>query len=195
MTSVIKITCLFAGARDNRTKVTNKPNDNHFIKFKEDLLNVYLQIAFKGTDAGNPSSAIFEDTRYQVAVATSTPYDFQVAAQANYDPDLQSDKPARRAKEENWAASTRYQSRKRAIECGANNYLLRIVDPTWPRLLKNEATFFTRVTPIDMLAKITKVSGDLERVDTFNLLVSHTQLWEQDLHVPEYLNGLRDDQK
>ena len=138
MTSVIKITCLFAGARDNRTKVTNKPDDNHFIKFKEDLLNVYLQIAFKGTDAGNPSSAIFEDTRYQVAVATSTPYDCQVAAQANYDPDLQSDKPARRAKEENWAARTRNQSRKCAIKHGANDYLLRLVNPTWLRPLKTK---------------------------------------------------------
>ena len=73
-----------------------------------------------------------------------------------YYPDLQADDPAHRAKEENWAASTSNQPRKRAIERGANDYLLRIVDLTWLRLLKNETTFFTRVTPVDMLSVLTK---------------------------------------
>ena len=46
-----------------------------------------------------------------------------------------------------------------------------------------------------MLTELTKSSGGLERVDTVDLLVSLTQLWEQDPRVPEYLNGLRDGQK
>ena len=100
---------------------------------------------------------------------------------ANYDPDLQADDPACRTNEANLAASTRNQSRKRAIEHGANNYLLRIFDLTWLRPLKNETTFFTRVTPIEMLTELTKASGGL----------SLTQLWEQDPRIPEYLNGLR----
>ena len=82
--------------------------------------------------------------------------------------------------------------RKRATERGANDYLLRPVDPTWLRPLKNETTFFTRVTLVEMLSKPTKESGSLKQVDTVNLMVSITQLWEQDPHVPEYLNGLRD---
>ena len=85
---------------------------------------------------------------------------------------------------------TRNHSRKHAIERGANNYLLKIVDPTWLRPLKNETTFFTRLTPIKMLDELTKASGGLEQVDTFNLLVSLTQMWEQDSHIPEYLNGI-----
>ena len=108
---------------------------------------------------------------------TNTPYDRQVAERANYDPNLQSDNPACRAKEENWSASTRNQLRKRAIERGANDYLLRLVDPTWLRPLKNEITFFARVTPVKMLSELTKASGGLERVKTVNLLVSLTQLW------------------
>ena len=121
MTSVVEIIRLFAEARDNRTKVTGTSNDDHVVAFKEDLLNVCLQIAFKGTDASNPSGVILEDARYQVAVATNTPYNRQVAARANYDPDFQVENPARRAKEENWAASTRNQSHKRTIERGAND--------------------------------------------------------------------------
>ena len=81
--------------------------------------------------------------------------------------------------------------RKRAIERGANDYLLMLVDPTWLRPLKNETTFFTRVTLVEMLSELTKEIGSLEQVDTFDLLVSLTQLWEQDPCVPEYLNGLR----
>ena len=50
------------------------------------------------------------------------------------------------------------------------------------------------MTPVDMLSEITKASSGLEQVDTVVLLVSLTQLWEQYLRVPEYLNSLRDGQ-
>ena len=75
MTSVVEITHLFPEARDNHTKVAGTPINNHVVSFKEDLLNVRLQIAFKGINAGNPSSAILADARYWVAVVTNTPYD------------------------------------------------------------------------------------------------------------------------
>ena len=152
MTSIVVITRLFAEARENCKKVAGTPNEEHVVAFKEDLLNICLYIAFEGTNASDPSGAILEDTRYQAAAATNTPYDRQVAARASYDPDLQADNPTRRSKEENWAASTRNQLRKRAIERGANDYLLRLVDPTCLRPLKNETTFFTRVTPVEMLS-------------------------------------------
>ena len=75
MTSGLEITCLFAEAHDNQTKVAGTPNNNHVVTFKEDLLDVCFQIAFEGTKDGNPSGAILEGARYQVAVATNTPYD------------------------------------------------------------------------------------------------------------------------
>ena len=135
MTSVIKITRLFAEVRNNRTKVAGTPNDDHAVAFKEEVLNVCLQIDFEGTDAGNPFGAILEDSHYRVTITTNTPYDCKIAAHTNYGPDLQADDPVRRAKEKNWAASTRNQSRKRAIKHaikrGANDCLLRLVDPTW----------------------------------------------------------------
>ena len=176
MTYVVEIACLFAEARDNQTKVVGTPNDDHVVKFKEDLLNVCLHISFGDTDAVNPSGAILKDARYQVAVLTSTPYNRQVAARANYDPNLKVKYPALHAKEENLVASTRNQSRKRTINCGANDYLLNLVDPTWLRPLNNNITFFTRVTHIEMIANLTKTSGILKRVDTVDLLVSLTKL-------------------
>ena len=46
-----------------------------------------------------------------------------------------------------------------------------------------------------MLSEITISISGLERVDTVDLLVSLTQLWDKYPRVPEYLNGLRYGQK
>ena len=113
----------------------------------------------------------------------------------SYNPNIKAGDPALRSNKENWVASTRNQSRKPTIDRGANNYPLKLVNPTWLRPLNKDTIFFTRLKPIEMHAKLTKASGGLERVDTINLLVSLTQLWEQDPHVPDYLNRLRDGQK
>ena len=99
MISVIEIPRLFAETRGNCTKVAGTPNDNHVVAFKEDLLSVCLQIAFKRTNADDPYGAILEDARYCVTITTNTSYNRQVAARANYDPGLQVDEPARRASE------------------------------------------------------------------------------------------------
>ena len=161
MTSVVKLTRLFAEARDNRTKVSGTPNYDHIFTFKEDLLNVCLQIAFEGTNVGDPSVPILDYSRYQFDFLTTTTYDRHVAACVNCDPNLEADNPNCCAKEEKWVAITRNQSRKRAIKIG-------LVRP-----LKNETTFFTRVTPIEMLADLTKASGGLERVDTVDLFLDN----------------------
>ena len=63
MTSSVKITRIFAEARKNQTKVVGTPNNEHVVTFKEDLLNICLQITFEGTNAGDPSGAILEDAR------------------------------------------------------------------------------------------------------------------------------------
>ena len=99
MPSIVKITRLFAEASNNRKKVSSTPNDDHVVNFKEELLSICLQIAFEGTDTSDPSAAIPGDARYQAAVSTSLPYDHQVAACANYDPNLEVEDPTRRAKE------------------------------------------------------------------------------------------------
>ena len=90
---------------------------------------------------------------------------------------------------------TRNQARKRAIERGTCDYLLALADETWLRPLKNEIIFYTKVTPIEMLAQLTTASGRLEHVDIIKLLFSFVHLWEQDPCVPEYLNTLKDAQK
>ena len=103
-------------------------------------------------------------------------YERQLAARANYDATIKENDPARRSKEENWSAGTRNQARKRAIECGACAYLLALVDKTWLRPLKNEITFYTKVTPIEMLAQLTTSSCGLKRVDIIEVFFSLAHL-------------------
>ena len=55
----------------------------------------------------------------------------------------------------------------------------------WFRALKNEITFYTKLTPIEMLAQLTTASGGLKRVNIVDLLFSLAHLWEQDPRVPE----------
>ena len=116
MTFVVETIRLFQSAADNQSKVDSPPNDDHTLKFKEDLLNVMFQITFEGNDSSDPSRAILSDAKYKAANVTAVSYDRQLAARANYDASILENDPARRSKEENWSAGTRNQDCKRAIE-------------------------------------------------------------------------------
>ena len=48
MTSVAEIIWLFQLAADEQLKVDGTPNDNHTLKFKENLLNMTFKITGKG---------------------------------------------------------------------------------------------------------------------------------------------------
>ena len=74
-------------------------------------------------------------------------------------------------------------------------YLLALIDETWLFPFNNEITFYTKVTPIEMLYQLTTASGGLKRVDIIDLLFSLAHLWEQDPRVPKYLNALKDAQR
>ena len=119
MTSVAEIIRLFQSATDKQSKVNGPLNNNHTLKFKEDLLNVTFQITFEVADGGDPSGAILSDAKYKAANATTVSCDRQLAARANYDATIKENDPSRRSKEENWSAGTQNQARKRAIERGA----------------------------------------------------------------------------
>ena len=119
MTSVIEIIRLFQTAADEQLKVDGPLNDDHTLKFKEDLLNVTFQITLEGTDGGEPSGAILSNAKYKAVNATAVSYDRQLAARANYNAYILDNNPACCSKEENWSAGTRNQACKRAIERGA----------------------------------------------------------------------------
>ena len=154
-----------------------------------------LQIVFKGADTGDLSGAILEDARYKRVSMSRTPYDRQLAARNNYDYSIAVENPLCRSKEENWAAGTRNQARKHTIECGANDYIINIVNKTWIHPMKDPDTFFTCFTPVQLLAQLCLAIRGLRRIDIFDLLVSLTQLWEQDPRFPEYPNALEDANK
>ena len=78
MTSADNIGHLFKVAHNSHARVDVTLSNNNVISFKEDLLNVFLQIAFEGMDTGDPSSAILERARYKRINMTGTLYDWQL---------------------------------------------------------------------------------------------------------------------
>ena len=93
MTFVNKIVRLFKAARDRYAKVYGSPSNNNVISFKEYLLNVCLKIAFKRTDAGDPSGAILEDAHYKRVNMNRSLYKQQVATRKFYDNIIAFDDP------------------------------------------------------------------------------------------------------
>ena len=130
MTSVAEIIRLFQLATNEQLKVDGPPNDDHTLKFKEDLLNVTFHITFEGTVGGDTSGTILADAKYKAANTTTVLYDRQLDTCSNYDATIKENDPAHCSKEENWSAGTWNQARKRAYERGACAYLLALVDET-----------------------------------------------------------------
>ena len=67
MNSVAEIIGVFQLAAKEQSKVNGPPNNNHTLKFKEDLLNGTFQITFEDTDGGDPSGAILVNAKYKAA--------------------------------------------------------------------------------------------------------------------------------
>ena len=49
---------MFQSAANEQSKVDRPPNDDHTLKFKEDLLNMTFQITFEGTDGGRNAKCL-----------------------------------------------------------------------------------------------------------------------------------------
>ena len=79
MTFVAESIRLFQSASDEQSKVNGPPNNNHTLKFKEDLLNVTFQITFEGTDGSDPSGTILSNAKYKATNASVVSYDRQLA--------------------------------------------------------------------------------------------------------------------
>ena len=136
-----------------------------------------FQITFDGTNGSNPSGAILLDSKYKAVNGTDAMYDQQLPMYIVYDPTIKVDDPTRRSKEENWIVGTQNQAGTQAIDWGACAYLNSLVDETWLRPLKDENTFYTKVTPIKTLAQLTKASSRLERVNIIDVLLSLVGVW------------------
>ena len=99
MTSVDGIVRLFKAAHYGHMNVDDAPSNDHIISYKEDILNMYLQIVFEGEDTGDLSGAILEDARYKRVSMSRTPYDRQLAARNNCDYSISVDNPLFQSKE------------------------------------------------------------------------------------------------
>ena len=74
-------------------------------------------------------------------------------------------------------------------------FLVAVVEDTWLLPLKEEATFYNKVPLREFFARLKGGSGSLEATDIVSLLLATLGWWDEDPHVPEYINCIEDAQK
>jgi len=82
-----------------------------------------------------------------------------------------------------------------AAECGVAKFLRDVVDEMWYNDLKDDDTFYTKVTAIDIMALLDANSGGLHAIDMISLRTNMTQYYTQADGIPQYIVMMEDAKK
>ena len=78
---------------------------------------------------------------------------------------------------------------------GYQSLILKVVEDTWVRRLRDPDSFYARISPRDILDLLAMHSGELERADIVSMFVA-IHLWRaEDPHVPKFFNRSNNAQK
>ena len=123
--------------------------------------------------------------------------DPMIGAFKSYDPiieDYATDRLQQKMEQE-WTNQLAIQSIIRACEMGCCSFILKVVEDTWVRRLQYSDSFYTRVSPMDLLDLLDKHSGGIERADFVAMFDTMHIWWAEDPSVPEFINRFYDTQK
>ena len=102
---------------------------------------------------------------------------------------------ALRAKAERlWNAKNELQRLITTVERAGRAFLVAVVKDTWLLPLKEESTFYNKVSLRKFFTLLKGGSGGLEATNIISLLSSMLIWWDNGPHVPEYVNSLEDAQ-
>ena len=113
--------------------------------------------------------------------------------QANYDPVIAAltTPDARASKlrglEHMWAAGTANQNLIRSVELSTRTFILANVESTWVQELRNTFTFFTGVSPRELLDHLSNHAGGLNCTARVEVILGLNRLWESDPHVNQFI--------
>ena len=79
-----------------------------------------------------------------------------------------------------WKTDTDNQKRIRAVKVGARSLIIANMDATWIAEMRNPHTFFTKVTPRELLCHLAKYGGGLNHPAGVELILSLHKLWDSD---------------
>ena len=94
-----------------------------------------------------------------------------------------------------WKTDTDNQKRIRAVKVGACSLILANMDATWIAEMRNLHTFFTKVTPRELLYHLAKYGGGLNHPAGVELILSLHKLWDRNPRMNYFIINMEEAQK
>ena len=151
------------------------------VRLREAILTILYSISL-GADADRPSGLILADAAYKRSLAPGVVFDSMSGAFKSYDPGIAADATddVQKKRERKWTFTLTTQHLIRACERDCRYFILKIVEDTWVRRLRDPNCFYTRVAPRDLLYLLSTHSGGLERADVVAMFTTMRLWWAED---------------
>ena len=184
---------IFTGAQAAFTPVVGAPNDDDVKRLNEVFINALQSIDVPG-GAIELSDILLTDEEHKAKHGDGSTFARMEVPLPAYNDSITADaNNAVHAKAERlWTAKIKLQRLIKTVERAGRAFLVAVVEYTWLLPLKEEATFYNKVTLRDFFARLKGGSGGLEATDIVSLLSATLGWWADNPHVTEYVNRLED---
>ena len=200
MSTLTDITSTLKLASNEFELIKLTPNDDDLQCLNKVFVICCLGVTLTGKDPGCASAVVLQGSVYKSHHGDIS-FDFMRDARADYEPTIAAlTTPCTRTSklhglEHVWEAETANQNSIRAMELGVRNLILSNVESTWVQDLRNTFTFFTGVSPCDILDYLSGHAGGLDRTAGMEIILGLKRLLERDLQVNQLIINMEEAQK
>jgi hypothetical protein len=190
-----EIVAKFVEAADLFEPIQGQPSDVDITLIREVLTPILLQIPYDEAEAqDNLIGIILGDVKYTAKYGQAFSPPQRVGA---YDNSLADDaKPVVRAKgEARWRAKRLDRNTFETARRETTSFILKAVEDTWVRELKDPETFYTDVSPRDLIDHLQAQCTGRHAIDILALQDEMRQYHIECEGIPEYINALEDAQR
>ena len=142
MSTSSDIIYLFNTAQENYTPIVGPTTDDNTVRLREAILAILYSISL-GDDAGFPAGLILTDTAYKRLLVKTVGFDCMISPYKSYDPSIEENATDRLRKnmEHEWTAWLSTQLFIQSCEMGYRSFILKVVEDTWVRRLRDPDSF------------------------------------------------------
>ena len=161
--------------------IVGSPNDDDVKCLTESFIYVLQSIDVPG-GAINLSDLLLSDVKHETKHGDGKTFERMAVPLPAYDNSIASDATnAVRAKAERlWTVKIGLQTLINTVESAGRAFLITVVEDTWLLPLKEETTFYNKVSLRDFFARLKGGSGGLEATDIVSLLSATLGWWAED---------------
>ena len=136
------------------------------VRLREAILTITYSISL-GADVGCPSGIILIDVAYKLSLSTNMSFDHMISAFKLYNPSIKDNATDGLQNNMERECTTRLatQSLIRSCKMGCRSFILKVVEDTWVRLLRDLDSFYTRFSPRDIFDLLATHNGGFDRAN------------------------------